>query len=128
MAARRLAQHGVAPLARFVGAPVVHPAVSAPIQTRRLPGPTLKPDHPPLEVGDFMWGDEYPDGTRRLYIRLPNTSASGFDSLKVFKGADRGIEREWGWDGNEDRPTLVPSILNEGEWHGHLQDGELRGC
>lgn len=96
--------------------------------TRRLPGPTLPVGHPPLETGDFMWGDESADGIRYLYIRLPGTTAAGFDALRCYRGADRGIPREWGWDGNEDRPTLVPSILNEGEWHGHLQGGELRGC
>jgi hypothetical protein len=99
------------------------------IQTRRLPGPTLPVGHPPVELGDFIWGDEREDGTRTLYIRLPDPRASGFDALKCYRGADRGIEREWGWDGNEDRPTLVPSILvSKDGWHGHLQDGELREC
>lgn len=104
--------------------------MSAPIPTRRLPGPTLPAGSATPETGDFMWGEEREDGTRYLYIRLPGTTGIAFDALKCFKGADRGIEREWGWDGNEDRPTLVPSILDGsgGGWHGHLQDGELRTC
>ncbi len=83
---------------------------------------------PTPQTSDFRWGDPREDGTRYLYIRLPNTSAVAFDALKCFNGPDRGIPREWGWDGNEERPTLVPSILNEREWHGHLQEGELRTC
>lgn len=44
----------------------------------------------------------------------------------------------WNWDGNEDRPTVTPSILvcqmnKKGErigehWHGFLTDGEFRSC
>lgn len=42
----------------------------------------------------------------------------------------------WGWDGNEERPTLTPSINCIAEkngkptgacgWHGHITNGELR--
>ena len=31
-----------------------------------------------------------------------------------------------GWDGNLDSPTLSPSILVPGEWHGFLEQGTLR--
>ena len=31
-----------------------------------------------------------------------------------------------GWDGNLEKPTLSPSILVEGVWHGFLENGEMR--
>lgn len=78
-------------------------------------------------TGDFCWGPEA-EGIRRLYIRLPGTSTACYDALKCFRGTDRGIKKEWGWDGNKDKPTLTPSILNHGEWHGHLVAGRLVSC
>lgn len=34
--------------------------------------------------------------------------------------------RSWKWNGDEDKPTLEPSILIQGEcgWHGFLTNGE----
>lgn len=81
----------------------------------------------PILKGDFCWGPEH-EGHRHLYIRIPGTSAAGYDALLCWRGSDRGIEREWAWDGNEDAPTLAPSILNPSEWHGHLVAGVLRSC
>ena len=78
--------------------------------------------------GDFCWGDEYKPGVRHLYIRIPGSSASGFDALECVCGPDPGIERQWGWDGDLERPTLVPSILNPGEWHGHMVAGRMVSC
>lgn len=36
----------------------------------------------------------------------------------------------WDWDGNEDMPTLKPSILRRGDckWHGFLTDGIFKEC
>jgi hypothetical protein len=36
----------------------------------------------------------------------------------------------WHWDGNEDLPTLTPSILDKGGcgWHGFLTAGVFRSC
>jgi len=34
----------------------------------------------------------------------------------------------WDWDGNEDLPTLSPSINHVGCWHGFLRAGELTSC
>ncbi len=106
----------------------------------RLPFPF---PHRPLKPGEFCWqpDDSEPekrsdsgDGiegkseqeTRYLYICFPGDNYSV--ALRCFKGPDRGIEREWGWDGNEDKPTLQPSLLNPGEWHGHLKQGRLESC
>lgn len=36
----------------------------------------------------------------------------------------------WTWNGDRERPTLRPSVLQVGgcEWHGWLTDGEWRQC
>lgn len=36
----------------------------------------------------------------------------------------------WGWDGQQERPTLTPSIrkLSGCFWHGHLVAGEWQPC
>ena len=37
----------------------------------------------------------------------------------------------WQWNGNREKPTLTPSILQSGfacKWHGYLTDGEFRPC
>ena len=47
------------------------------------------------------------------------------------RASDPSILQVWGWDGNEDKPTLTPSIhVFEGErtiWHGYATAGELVG-
>lgn len=32
-------------------------------------------------------------------------------------------EPTWGWNGDEQRPTLAPSINHVDHWHGYLRDG-----
>ena len=34
----------------------------------------------------------------------------------------------WSWDGNEDCPTVTPSINVIGCWHGFLTAGVFQGC
>lgn len=65
------------------------------------------------------------NGVRFLYVCLPGDTH--LNAIKVTRG-DSGAERTWGWDGNEDKPTLTPSILVPGEWHGFLESGRLRSC
>lgn len=77
------------------------------------------------QPGDFCWGDEREDGSRRLYIVLPGEKS--MDAIKVIRG-EPGGERVWGWDGNEDKPTLKPSIHSPDVWHGHLVSGRLVSC
>ena len=36
--------------------------------------------------------------------------------------------KAWGWDGNEEMPTIVPSIHTVGHWHGFLTNGRLKSC
>jgi len=36
----------------------------------------------------------------------------------------------WGWNGDQDKPTLTPSIQHRDlcEWHGWLKDGQFKSC
>lgn len=71
--------------------------------------------------GDFTFSDE----RDYLYIQLPGRLDP--DALQIQKG-EPGGDRVWGWDGNEERPTLVPSVHDINHWHGFLRDGKLESC
>ena len=79
-----------------------------------------------LSAGDFIWGEATSNGRRALYIVLPGDKNP--TAIHVRHDSDRGVEREWAWDGNEDKPTLTPSILVNGQWHGYLTAGRLVSC
>ena len=53
-------------------------------------------------------------------------------SLRIYReGEPVPPKPKWMWDGNLDRPTLLPSILcrpDEPLWHGHMTDGRLVAC
>lgn len=34
----------------------------------------------------------------------------------------------WEWDGNEEAPTLSPSVHHVGHWHGYLRAGIWESC
>jgi len=65
--------------------------------------------------GDFCYDDEH----HMLYIWLPGQS--GPDCVSIRSG-------EWTWDGNEEQPTVTPSIHAVGRWHGWLRAGRLVSC
>lgn len=84
------------------------------------------------EIGDFVWSEE----RDCLYIVLPNATGkpaldskgeAALDAIRVSRGAACG-PRVWGWDGNEDAPTLQPSLHWLNNWHGFLQQGVLKSC
>jgi hypothetical protein len=108
-----------------------NPAMSGPI--------TPCYDHVPIQmkrvadkddvdsVGEFAWADE--DGKRYIMVALPRPRADVPDDyimnfLPVVQGANVP-GAGWGWDSNEDRPTLTPSIHCIGHWHGWIRAGML---
>lgn len=93
------------------------------VNARRV-GDVFPDSREAIRPGDFCWGEEK-DGQRTLFIVLP-----GFDhpdAITVRRGSPGG-NRVWGWDGNEDAPTLQPSIQVPGYWHGFLEAGRLISC
>jgi hypothetical protein len=83
------------------------------------------------KVGDFYWGvgEVNEDGLMYLSFAVPrptenNTDGWLFQMLPVKVGQNE-TGKHWGWDGNEDLPTLVPSIHAIGHWHGFVRAGVL---
>jgi len=75
--------------------------------------------------GDFCWGDLNEHGVRYLYIVLPGYNRP--DAIRTKRDVSDG-PRCWVWDGNEDKPTLSPSLHWVGHWHGYLKNGRLESC
>lgn len=78
-------------------------------------------------VGEFAWADV--DGQRYIMVALPRPRKGVPDDrilnfLPVVRGPNTP-GRSWGWDGNEDAPTLTPSIHAIGHWHGWIRAGML---
>jgi hypothetical protein len=71
--------------------------------------------------GDFC----FDESKTNLYLWLPGENNP--DCIPIIRGTC-GVPRIWGWDGNEDKPTITPSILATGQWHGYLRDGRLISC
>lgn len=85
------------------------------IETRKVASGAIE------RPGDFTFSEDF----SRIYICLPGQEHP--DCLKIQRGAPGG-DRVWGWDGNTEKPTLVPSIHAPGQWHGHLRAGRLQSC
>ena len=78
------------------------------------------------DVGEFAWGNL--DGVRHILIALPRPRSGDRDDyimnyLPVCTG--HKVDKAWLWDGNEDAPTLTPSIHCIGHWHGWVRAGML---
>lgn len=91
------------------------------------------PEDADVSPGDFAWdfdneevfGKTRSSASHFIYICLPGTKR--MCAIEVKRGAPGG-HRVWGWDGNEDSPTLTPSIHAVGNWHGYLTAGILKSC
>ena len=82
--------------------------------------------------GDFAWdfdseqlGGDRNKPTHHLYLCLPGEKR--LTAIQVQRGQPGG-SRVWGWDGNEDKPTIMPSLHAQGIWHGWLRAGQLVSC
>jgi len=67
---------------------------------------------------------------QNFYLKCPGCSAT--IRIPVAKQS-QGMETPWKWDGNEEKPSLSPSILhvkrwNGCGWHGWLRNGVLEKC
>ena len=77
------------------------------------------------KVGDFWW--RFDDGNRVLLVALPNhRKDQGFIRSSWTIDHPNRTGDQWLWDGDEDEPTLSPSLHAVGEWHGFVENGILR--
>ena len=71
------------------------------------------------------------EGIAGIGFRCPcGCGQEGYLPIRA-KGEGRTQTSEWEWDGNEESPTLTPSVYNSGlpyKWHGFLTAGEWRSC
>ncbi|HWA07934.1 MAG TPA: DUF6527 family protein [Opitutaceae bacterium] len=75
--------------------------------------------------GDFYFQKvEGMEGETQIHLMLPSHT---FICLGVARGSS-ATPKVWGWDGNEEKPTLEPSIHTIGHWHGYLRNGRLQSC
>ncbi len=89
-------------------------------------GKTTRMDLPP---GSAQWrGPRAANGFPNGLIAVCPCGCGAVFSLDVNVGAV--LPRQWGWDGNMDKPTLVPSVrrMDGCQWHGHLMNGEWIKC
>ena len=85
------------------------------------------------EVGDFFWKViQHREGQRRwLYLALPlelekeGRNRGWVRSQWSIDRPDPNTGHSWSWDGNEEAPTLSPSLHAVGVWHGWVREGRL---
>lgn len=78
----------------------------------------------PKDPGEFTWIGK--GQMRALWFRCPQADGTGVGELARIPVAG---PRAWQFDGNDDRPTLTPSVrIDAGGadlWHGFVTAGEL---
>ena len=78
----------------------------------------------PEQVGDFYW--DLRGGKRTIVIALPYAQENiPFVATRWTIDHKNHCDAQWSWDGNEDAPTLNPSLHWVGAWHGWCRDGML---
>lgn len=102
---------------------------------RRIPDPDREGANPGewdgIQPGDFWWGTEQAQvaGTtvtyRTMFAKWPDgcMACLPINMPPEAKRAGRGAS--WGWDGNEEKPTLTPSVHHVGHWHGWVRAGRM---
>ena len=82
--------------------------------------------------GAMMWSEDK-EGRRQLWFLAPPDPGSSqrFATARIYTNSNG---KDWcvpgdvnGWDGNEERPTLHPSIWlhDRRGWHGFVREGNL---
>lgn len=91
--------------------------------------------------GDFCFMEQHGNPFGRIVFYCPcGTCGKHYScSIPIVKGSKQ--PSAWEWDGNEDSPTITPSIFrhldiaahgdtpaHKCEWHGFLTAGIFRSC
>lgn len=94
----------------------------APIKMRRRQIEFFEgPEH---SVGEFLF-ETYADGQLHLELILPSSRDPRGCYIAIPVSRQHAPGKAWGWDGNEETPTITPSIHTHGVWHGWVRNGEL---
>lgn len=74
--------------------------------------------------GGAVWDDD----ESHLYVVFPGTKH--LDAIAVTRDGEkaRKAARTWLLTGTKERPSLQPSLLIHGQWHGYLTNGRLVSC
>ena len=87
--------------------------------------------------GDFYW--DVRGNNRTLVLALPSleertestkcynheTPPDNFQYSRWSINHPNADGEQWEWDGNEEEPTITPSLHAEGYWHGYVKKGVL---
>lgn len=77
-----------------------------------------------VQRGDFEITTDEKTGQRWFWFCCPGKC--GDVSVLALRPTVDALERHsWEFDGNEEAPTLSPSINHVGCWHGFLRNGEF---
>ncbi len=79
-----------------------------------------------LAIGEYYFGIDG-QGQRFFTGMLPGQTVCIIPLRPVITAGLNG-GRYWDWDGNEDKPTLTPSINAVGSWHGWVRAGRMASC
>lgn len=92
-----------------------------PIEMRRV-----DPEDGLQQVGDFYWSVNSGNGKRRLVLAIPDKEfEKGWGYSRWSIDHPNHCNAQWSWDGNEDKPTLTPSLHAVTTWHGWVRNGQL---
>jgi hypothetical protein len=69
-------------------------------------------------------GVKYINAKNFIWLAVPSGEGFTCGRLPVKVGKNAKGEH-WGWDGNQDAPTLEPSVHTVGHWHGWVKNGYL---
>ena len=101
---------------------------------------TRAADRHPEKPGEFAWvrrfkdergwqvSSDAPGSIRCLAVILPGEHATAFLPVEPCpEWLNGGVH--WEWNGNEDAPTLTPSVDSSktGGWHGFIRAGVMKG-
>jgi len=88
--------------------------------------------------GAFYFRVNPHSGRCHLWVHLPYAAPGSrshtWHCLRVYTGREGedkptdSTEPMWWWDGNEQAPTLRPSIAVPNAWHGFMTAGRLEAC
>lgn len=88
----------------------------------RVSSPQAVEDGPP---GAFFI-EEFDTGQRVMWHKLPD-GTPGCILLRPVVSQNVSMS-SWQWDGNEEKPTLHPSVHLPGRWHGWFRNGRMESC